>query len=145
MNKTFIPSSLQRHLYREWFLIDASEKTLGRLATEVANLLQGKNKVNFNPSVDMSNYVIITNVKKIRLTGNKELQKLYYRHSGRPGGLKKETLQSLRNRIPQRIFEKAVKGMLPKGPLGRKMFARLKVFEGAEHSYLAQSPQQLSL
>ncbi len=145
MNKTFIPSSLHIHLYREWFLIDASDKTLGRLATEVANLLQGKNKVNFYPSVDMGNYVIITNVKKIRVTGNKELQKLYYRHSGRPGGLKQETLQSLRNRIPQRIFEKAVKGMLPKGRLGRKMFTRLKVFEGTEHLYVAQNPQRLSL
>lgn len=145
MNKTFIPSSLHIHLYREWFLIDASDKTLGRLATEVANLLQGKNKANFYPSVDMGNYVIITNVKKIHVTGNKELQKLYYRHSGRPGGMKQETLQSLRRRIPQRIFEKAVKGMLPKGPLGRKMFTRLKVFEGQEHSYIAQNPQRLHL
>ena len=142
MNTTFIPSST--YLKKKWYLIDANEKTLGRLSTEVANILQGKNKVNFYPSVDMGDYVIITNAEKIRVTGNKEEQKLYRRHSGRPGGMKIETLKAVRTRIPERILEKAVKGMLPKGPLGRKMYTRLKVVQGSKHKYIAQKPELIN-
>ena len=104
MNKTFIPSS--DYTQKKWYQIDATDKTLGRLSTEVANILQGKNKVNFYPSVDMGDYVIIVNAEKIQVTGNKETQKLYRRHSGRPGGMKSETFNALKNRIPERILEK---------------------------------------
>jgi len=142
MNNTFIPSS--SFIQKKWYVIDATDKTLGRLSTEVATILQGKNKVNFYPSVDMGDYVIITNAKNIRLTGNKEEQKLYYRHSGRPGGMKIETLKAVRERIPTRIIEKSVKGMLPKGPLGRKMFTRLRVFESNQHIHTAQNPELIN-
>lgn len=142
MNNTFIPSS--DYTQKKWFLVDATDKTLGRLSTEVANILQGKNKVNFYPSVDMGDYVIITNAEKIRVTGNKEEAKLYRRHSGRPGGMKIETLKAVRSRIPERILEKAIKGMLPKGPLGRKMYTRLKVVQGSEHKYIAQKPELIN-
>lgn len=122
MNTTFIPSST--YLKKKWYLIDANEKTLGRLSTEVANILQGKNKVNYYPSIDLGDYVIIINAEKINVTGKKNEQKLYRRHSGRPGGMKIETFKMLQKRIPERIIEKAVKGMLPKGVLGRKMYTR---------------------
>jgi large subunit ribosomal protein L13 len=139
MNKTFIPSS--SFIEKRWYLVDATNKTLGRISTEIATILQGKNKVNFYPATDMGDYVVIINAEKFQVTGNKEKQKLYYRHSGRPGGMKIETLKSLRKRIPTKILEKSIKGMLPKGPLGRKMFNRLKVFEGGTHSHAAQKPQ----
>ena len=139
MNNTFIPSS--DYTQKKWYLVDATDKTLGRLSTEVANLLQGKNKVNFYPSVDMGDYVIIINAEKIQVTGNKDTQKLYRRHSGRPGGMKSETFTALKNRIPERILEKSVKGMLPKGPLGRKMFTRLKVVHCNTHTHTAQKPE----
>jgi large subunit ribosomal protein L13 len=139
MNKTFIPSST--FIEKKWYLVDATNKTLGRISTEIATVLQGKNKVNFYPTTDMGDYVVIINAEKIQLTGNKEEQKLYYRHSGRPGGMKIETLKSLRKRIPTKVLEKSIKGMLPKGPLGRTMFSRLKVFEGNKHSHIAQRPQ----
>jgi large subunit ribosomal protein L13 len=139
MNKTFIPSST--FIEKKWYLVDATDKTLGRISTEIATVLQGKNKVNFYPATDMGDYVVIINAEKIQLTGNKEEQKLYYRHSGRPGGMKIETLKSLRKRIPTKILEKSIKGMLPKGPLGRTMFNRLKVFEGNAHSHIAQKPK----
>jgi large subunit ribosomal protein L13 len=139
MNKTFIPSSI--FIEKKWYLVDATDKTLGRISTEIATVLQGKNKVNFYPATDMGDYVVIINSEKIQLTGNKEEQKLYYRHSGRPGGMKIETLKSLRKRIPIKILEKSIKGMLPKGPLGRTMFSRLKVFKGNTHSHTAQKPQ----
>jgi large subunit ribosomal protein L13 len=143
MNNTFIPSS--DYTQKKWYLVDATDKTLGRLSTEVANLLQGKNKVNFYPSVDMGDYVIIINAEKIQVTGNKDTQKLYRRHSGRPGGMKSETFTALKNRIPERILEKSVKGMLPKGPLGRKMFTRLKVVQGNIHTHTAQKPEIINI
>jgi len=143
MNNTFIPSS--DYTQKKWYLVDATDKTLGRLSTEVANLLQGKNKVNFYPSVDMGDYVIIVNAEKIQVTGNKETQKLYRRHSGRPGGMKSETFNALKNRIPERILEKSIKGMLPKGPLGRKMFTRLKVVQGSTHRHTAQKPEIINI
>ena len=143
MNNTFIPSS--DYTQKKWYLVDATDKTLGRLSTEVANLLQGKNKVNFYPSVDMGDYVIIVNAEKIQVTGNKETQKLYRRHSGRPGGMKSETFTALKNRIPERILEKSIKGMLPKGSLGRKMFTRLKVVQGSNHRHTAQKPEIINI
>jgi large subunit ribosomal protein L13 len=143
MNKTFIPSS--DYTQKKWYQIDATDKTLGRLSTEVANILQGKNKVNYYPSVDMGDYVIIINAEKISVTGNKEEQKLYRRHSGRPGGMKIETFKALKQRIPERILEKSIKGMLPKGPLGRKMFTRLKVVQGSTHSHIAQKPELVNI
>lgn len=141
MNKTFIPSS--DSIQRKWYIIDAQNKTLGRVATKVANILQGKNKINFYPSTDIGDFVIIINAKKINVSGEKEKQKKYYKHSGRPGGMKIETLQALRNRIPEKILEKAIKGMLPKGPLGRKLFTRLKVFKDINNSHIAQKPKEI--
>lgn len=143
MNETFI--SFTESNQKKWYLVDATDKTLGRLSTEVANILRGKNKVNFYPSADLGDYVIIINAEKIQLTGKKEVQKIYYRHSGRPGGMKTETLKALRNRIPERILEKSIKGMLPKGPLGRKTFTRLKVFAGPNHLHQAQNPQLINI
>tara|TARA_B100000795_G_scaffold78556_1_gene56179 strand:+ start:705 stop:1136 length:432 start_codon:yes stop_codon:yes gene_type:complete len=143
MNETFI--SFTESNQKKWYLVDATDKTLGRLSTEVANILRGKNKVNFYPSADLGDYVIIINAEKIQLTGKKEVQKIYYRHSGRPGGMKTETLKALRNRIPERILEKSIKGMLPKGPLGRKTFTRLKVFAGPNHLHQAQNPQLITI
>jgi large subunit ribosomal protein L13 len=142
MNTTFIPSST--YLKKKWYLIDANEKTLGRLSTEVANILQGKNKVNYYPSIDLGDYVIIINAEKINVTGKKNEQKLYRRHSGRPGGMKIETFKMLQKRIPERIIEKAVKGMLPKGVLGRKMYTRLKVIQGPQHTHTAQKPELIN-
>lgn len=143
MNNTFIPSS--GYSQKTWYLIDAKDKTLGRLATEIATILQGKNKVNYYPSVDIGDYVIVTNAEKICVTGNKNKQKLYYRHSGRPGGMKIESFKDLQKRLPERIVEKAVKGMLPKNSLGRKMFTRLKVVQGNDHKYLAQQPKTINI
>lgn len=143
MNNTFIPTS--DYSQKKWYLVDATDKTVGRLSTEVANILQGKNKVNFYPSIDMGDYVIITNAEKICISGNKETQKLYRRHSGRPGGMKIETFKSLKERIPTRILEKSVKGMLPKGKLGRKIFTRLKVIEGNNHPHSAQKPETVNI
>jgi len=143
MNETFI--SFTQSNQKKWYLVDATDKTLGRLSTEVANILRGKKKVNFYPSVDLGDYVIIVNAEKIQLTGNKEVEKIYYRHSGRPGGMKTETVKALRTRIPERILEKSIKGMLPKGPLGRKFFTRLKVFAGPTHSHQAQNPQSINI
>lgn len=137
MNKTFIP--FINYNKKKWYVINAEGKTLGILSSKIANILQGKNKINFYPSIDNGDYVIITNAKKIKLTGKKEKEKLYYRHSGRPGGMKIETLETLRNRIPERILEKSVRGMLPKTSLGRKMFSRLKIFKESVHTYSAQS------
>jgi large subunit ribosomal protein L13 len=139
MNKTVIPSNT--YLEKKWHLIDANEKTLGRLASEIAKILMGKHKVDFHPAVDNGDYVVVINAKNILLSGNKETKKTYFSHSGRPGGSTIETVQSLRNRIPERILEKAVKGMLPKTTLGRTMFTRLRVFSDGTHSHGAQNPQ----
>ena len=137
MNKTFIP--YQVYNKKKWYIIDAKNETLGRLSSKISNTLQGKNKINFYPSIDNGNYVIVINAKKIKVTGNKEKEKLYRRHSGRPGSMKLESLKVLKNRIPKRIIEKAVKGMLPKTSLGRKMFNRLKIFNNNIHFHLSQS------
>jgi len=130
---------------RDWLVIDAENQTLGRLATEVASRLRGKHKPEFTPHVDTGDYIIVVNADKIRVTGNKEDGKKYYRHSGFPGGIKETTLGKVRESYPERIIEKAVKGMLPKNPLGRAMYRKLKVYAGAEHPHAAQQPKVLEL
>lgn len=142
MNKTFIPSSMYTN--KKWYTVDAANKTLGRLSTEVATLLQGKHKIHYYPSIDTGDYVIILNASRVKVTGKKEEQKLYRRHSGRPGGMKVETFKALQNRMPERILEKAVKGMLPKGRLGRKMYTRLKIFSNSTHCHQAQKPELIT-
>ena len=143
MNKTSLPQidSIDRH----WYVVDAKDQTLGRLATEVATILRGKNKPSFTPHLDTGDFVVIVNAEKIKVSGNKPSQKLYCRHSGRPGGMKTETFQALQERIPERIVEKAIKGMLPHNTLGRQMFRKLKVYKGSQHPHAAQKPQPLQL
>lgn len=143
MNKTSIPQI--DSIERQWYLVDAENQTLGRLATEVAAVLCGKNNPNFTPHLDTGDFVVVVNADKIRVTGNKSTQKLYRRHSGRPGGMKTETFEALQERIPERIVEKAIKGMLPHNALGRQMYRKLKVYKGSEHPHSAQKPQTLEL
>jgi len=141
--KTF--SAKPETVKRDWFVIDAENKVLGRLATEVARRLRGKHKAEYTPHVDTGDYIVIINADKVAVTGNKEKNKIYHAHSGYPGGLKSMTLEKLRIKAPERIIEKAVKGMLPRNPLGRAMFSKLKVFAGAEHTHTAQQPQPLEI
>ena len=143
MNKTSVPSI--DSIERQWYLVDAENQTLGRLATEVASVLRGKNKATFTPHLDTGDFVIVVNADKIRVSGNKPQQKLYRRHSGRPGGMKVETFEHLQERLPERIVEKAIKGMLPHNALGRQLFRKLKVYKGTEHPHAAQKPQPLQL
>jgi len=139
MKNTFIPSRENA----QWFVVDAEGQKLGRLSTTVAQILRGKHKSCYTPYLDMGDYVVIINAEKIEVSGKKETLKLYRRHSGYPGGLTTETLKNLRSRIPERIIEKSVKGMLPKGPLGRHLYTKLKVYKGSTHPHLAQQPQEL--
>ncbi|MEM6435712.1 MAG: 50S ribosomal protein L13 [Cyanobacteria bacterium P01_D01_bin.115] len=141
MTKTYIPPV--DTIDRKWYVVDATDQRLGRLATEVASILRGKNKPTFTPNMDTGDFVVIVNAEKVVVTGNKSSQKLYRRHSGRPGGMKTETFAQLQDRIPERIIEKAVKGMLPKNALGRKLFTKLKVYAGNEHPHDAQQPETL--
>ncbi|WP_204104885.1 MULTISPECIES: 50S ribosomal protein L13 [Spirulina sp. CCY15215] len=143
MEKTILP--IQDTLERKWYVIDAADQRLGRLATEVANILRGKNKPTFTPHMDTGDFVVIINAEKVVVTGKKPSQKLYRRHSGRPGGMKVETFNQLQGRIPERIIEKAVKGMLPKNSLGRKLFTKLNVYAGPNHKQQAQKPEILTL
>tara|TARA_B100000212_G_C26962623_1_gene359119 strand:+ start:97 stop:528 length:432 start_codon:yes stop_codon:yes gene_type:complete len=138
MNKTTTPSLTT--LKRNWFLVDAEGKTLGRLASEIANVLRGKNKPSFTPHLDTGDFVIVVNAEKIEVSGKKASQKLYRRHSGRPGGMKIEKFETLKERIPERIIEQAVKGMLPHNSLGRQQFKKLKVYKGSDHPHDAQNP-----
>ena len=142
MNKTSTPSLTT--IKRNWFLVDAEGQTLGRLATEIANVLRGKNKPSFTPHLDTGDFVIVVNAEKIEVSGKKTSQKLYRRHSGRPGGMKIEKFETLRERIPERIIEQAVKGMLPHNSLGRQQFKKLKVYKGSEHPHDAQNPVLLN-
>ncbi|MDR1087830.1 MAG: 50S ribosomal protein L13 [Coriobacteriales bacterium] len=130
---------------REWVLIDAENKVLGRVATQAAHILRGKHKPQYTPHVDTGDFVIIINADKIRLTGNKAAQKTYYRHSGYPGGLKSESFERAMQRHPERVIEHAVKGMLPKNTLGRAQGRKLKVYAGAEHPHAAQKPRTIEL
>lgn len=141
--KTFTakPQSVQR----DWYVVDATDKTLGRLATEIARRLRGKHKPEFTPHVDTGDYIVVINAEKVKVTGNKASQKTYYRHTGYPGGLRSMTFDKLLDHAPERIIEGAVKGMLPKGPLGRAMYSKLKVYAGAEHPHAAQQPQALNI
>jgi large subunit ribosomal protein L13 len=128
-----------------WLVIDAEGQTLGRLATEVARRLRGKHKPEYTPHVDTGDYVVVVNAEKIRVTGNKTKGKMYYSHSGYPGGLKSISFEHLREKHPEQIIEKAVKGMLPRNPLGRAMFRKLKVYAGGEHPHSAQQPELLEI
>ena len=130
---------------REWLLVDATDQVLGRLASQVAQILKGKNKPQYTPHVDTGDFVIIINADKIRVTGNKALAKEYYRHSGFPGGLKGVSFQRMMDKHPERVVEKAVKGMLPKNTLGRAMGRKLKVYAGPNHRHEAQKPRQITL
>ena len=130
---------------RDWYIIDATDKVLGRLSTEVAKRLRGKHKVEYTPHVDTGDYIILTNIDKIRVTGKKAKDKIYYRHTGYPGGIKEINFEKLQASKPEMIIEKAVKGMLPKGPLGRQMLSKLHVYVGSEHSHQAQQPKVLEI
>lgn len=129
---------------RQWFVVDAGNQVLGRLAARVARVLTGKHKPSWTPFLDCGDHVIVVNAARVRLTGRKEEQKIYYRQSGRPGGLKSRTATEVRSSHPERLVESAVRGMLPKGKLGRAQFTKLKVYAGAEHPHAAQQPQPLS-
>jgi large subunit ribosomal protein L13 len=141
--KTF--SAKPETVKRDWFVIDAEDKVLGRLATEIARRLRGKHKAEYTPHVDTGDYIVVINAEKVVVTGNKFKDKMYHRHTGYPGGLKSISFDKLQATKPEMIIEKAVKGMLPKNPLGRDMFRKLKVFAGAEHDHAAQQPQVLEI
>ncbi|MEQ9672749.1 50S ribosomal protein L13 [Coleofasciculus sp. G2-EDA-02] len=143
MEKTYLPT--HDSLEQNWYVIDAEGQRLGRLATGIAMILRGKNKPTYSPHMDTGDFVIVVNAEKVVVTGKKSSQKLYRRHSGRPGGMKTETFEHLQGRIPERIIEKAVKGMLPKNSLGRKLFTKLKVYAGETHPHDAQKPQALTI
>ncbi|RKZ22340.1 50S ribosomal protein L13 [bacterium] len=130
---------------RKWWIVDASGKTLGRLASRIAHILRGKHKPNFTPHVDNGDFVIVVNAEKIKVTGKKMEQKIYYRHSGYPGGLKEIPLWRMMEKHPERVIYLAVKGMLPKNRLGRKMLKKLKVYRGPEHPHQAQKPERLEI
>jgi large subunit ribosomal protein L13 len=140
--KTF--SAKTHEVKRDWFVIDATDRVLGRLAAEIAKRLRGKHKVRFTPHVDTGDYIVVVNAKKLRVTGNKAEQKIYHRHSTYPGGIYSTTFAKLHGRFPGRVLEKAVKGMLPKGPLGYAMLKKLKVYPDGEHPHAAQQPQALN-
>jgi large subunit ribosomal protein L13 len=141
--KTF--SAKPHEVKRDWVIVDASDKVLGRLASEVARRLRGKHKPVYTPHVDTGDYIVVINADKLRVTGNKAEAKTYYRHSQFPGGLKRASFTKMQQRFPERVLEKAVKGMLPKGPLGAAMFRKLKVYAGADHPHTAQQPRPLEL
>ncbi|MDE0061523.1 MAG: 50S ribosomal protein L13 [Gammaproteobacteria bacterium] len=130
---------------RSWYVVDAENRTLGRLASAVAHRLRGKHKPEYTPHVDTGDYIIVVNAAKVRVTGNKETGKVYHRHSGYPGGIRSTSLNRLRQTHPERIIEKAVKGMLPRNPLGRAMFRKLKVYAGPDHPHAAQQPHPIEI
>lgn len=134
------PSTVER----KWYVVDAEGKTLGRLASEVANVLRGKNKPTYTPHIDTGDYVIVVNAEKVKVTGKKLDQKIYYHHSDYVGGMKETTLREMMNKKPEKVIELAVKGMLPKGPLGRQMYTKLHVYAGPEHNHEAQKPEVLT-
>ena len=143
MNKTYLPPV--EAIERDWFVVDAAGQHLGRLASEIAKVIRGKHKPTFTPHLDTGDFVIVLNADKVIVTGRKTDQKLYRRHSGRPGGMKVETFRQLQARIPERIIETAVRGMLPKNRLGRQLFTKLKVYTGDQHPHQAQKPQPLPI
>jgi large subunit ribosomal protein L13 len=141
--KTF--SAKAETVQRDWYVVDATDKTLGRLSSEIARRLRGKHKPVYTPHVDTGDYIVVINADKVAVTGNKLANKTYYRHTGYIGNLKTETLGQAMTRYPERVIERAVKGMLPKNPLGRAMYRKLKVYAGPEHPHAAQQPQVLDI
>ena len=141
--KTF--SAKPETVKRDWFVVDATDKTLGRLASEIASRLRGKHKAEYTPHVDTGDYIIVVNAEKVRVTGRKATDKMYYHHTGFPGGIKSISFDKLIQKAPQRVIEIAVKGMLPKNPLGRAMFKKLKVYAGPAHAHAAQQPKALEI
>ncbi|MDP8078693.1 50S ribosomal protein L13 [Phocoenobacter skyensis] len=141
--KTFVakPETVQR----DWYVVDAEGKTLGRLATEIASRLRGKHKPEYTPHVDTGDYIVVINAEKVAVTGKKASDKIYYWHTGYIGGIKQATFKEMIQRRPEAVIEIAVKGMLPKGPLGRAMYRKLKVYAGSEHNHAAQQPQVLDI
>lgn len=139
--KTF--SAKTHEVKRDWYVVDANEQVLGRLATEIARRLRGKHKAEYTPHVDTGDYIVVTNAEKIIVTGRKFKEKVYYHHTGHIGGIKSISFDKLQAKHPERILERAVKGMLPKNPLGRDMFRKLKIYAGTEHPHEAQQPKQL--
>lgn len=141
--KTF--SAKAESVSRDWFVVDADGKTLGRLASEIAHRLRGKHKAEYTPHVDTGDYIVVVNAEKIRVTGAKSTDKMYYHHTGYPGGIRSMSFEKLIDKAPERVIQRAVKGMLPRNPLGRAMFSKLKVYAGGEHPHAAQQPQPLNL
>jgi len=141
--KTF--SAKAHEVKRDWYIVDATDKILGRVATEIARRLRGKHKAEFTPHVDTGDYIVVINAEKITVTGRKFKEKMYYRHSGFPGGIKSISFDKLQDKNPVRIIELAVKGMLPKNVLGREMYRKLKVYAGNEHPHTAQQPKKLEI
>ena len=141
--KTF--SAKPAEVKRDWYLVDANGKTLGRLATEIARRLRGKHKPEYTPHVDTGDYIVVINAEKIHTTGNKLADKMYYRHTGYIGNMKSISLAKLLQKAPEQVLQTAVKGMLPKNPLGRAMFSKLKVYAGSEHMHAAQQPKPLDI
>jgi large subunit ribosomal protein L13 len=141
--KTF--SAKSHEVQRDWYIVDATGKVLGRVASEIARRLRGKHKPEFTPHVDTGDYIVVVNADKLRVTGNKNKDKLYHRHSGYPGGLFTTSFEKLQAKHPERVLRLAVKGMLPKGPLGYAMIKKMKVYAGAEHPHSAQQPKTLQI
>lgn len=141
--KTF--SAKAEQVQRDWYVVDAAEKTLGRLASEIAHRLRGKHKAEYTPHVDTGDYIVVINAEKIAVTGAKATDKMYHHHTGYPGGLKSISFEKLIEKAPERVIQSAVKGMLPRNPLGRAMFKKLKVYAGDEHPHTAQQPQTLNI
>ncbi|VAW74088.1 LSU ribosomal protein L13p (L13Ae) [hydrothermal vent metagenome] len=141
--KTF--SAKAHEVRRDWFVVDAADKTLGRLASEIARRLRGKHKPTYTPHVDTGDYIVVVNAEKIRVTGRKATDKMYHHHTGYIGNLKSISFEKLQAKAPGRVLELAVKGMLPKNPLGRAMYRKLKIFAGAEHQHAAQQPKVLEI
>ena len=135
----------QKEIVRDWYIVDAEGQVLGRLASNIAQVIRGKNKPYYTPHMDMGDFVIVINAEKVKVTGNKESDKMYWRHSGYPGGLTEYNFASLREKHPDRLISKAVKGMLPSNKLGSKLLGHLKVYKGAVHPHAAQNPQKLEL
>lgn len=143
IQRTYVANPEQ--VQREWYVVDATDKTLGRLASQIAQILRGKHKPEYTPHVDTGDFIIVVNAEKVNVTGRKLDQKSYYQHSGYPGGLRETKLRRQLELHPERVIEAAVRGMLPRGPLGRKMFKKLKIYAGPEHPHQAQQPKALEL
>ena len=138
-------SAKKESVTRDWYVVDATDKTLGRLSTEIANRLRGKHKPEFTPHVDTGDYIVVVNAEKVKVTGNKSTDKLYHHHTGYPGGIKSITFDKLIDKAPERIIEKAVKGIMPKNKLSKAMMGKLKIYAGSEHPHAAQQPTPLDI